>query len=576
MYLRSAKRTNKDGSTAEYYQLAHNERHPVTRKPFAKIIHNFGRADKLDRDELVRLCRSIARVCGLVVTDPLEPLQLKESLPAGLPDDLQIGKTLPLGCSLIIEALWEQLGLKKTIYDILNENGLHEAHERALLSMTITKLYEPDSLLPSRTEVYIPNSTGVKLGHLLKSIELLYKNAAKIEKAVFLEVAKLFYLNVNLIFYFTSKAFYHSDQKNVLEFPSNIPLHMFGHKVAVAVTREGIPFRSWILPINDADITTVERVRSDLSDWNIGRALFVADISMNPEDNRIELSRTCGKYLLVCRMANVAEIKREVINKKGQYEKFAVNLQAKEVIVDDGEGRRRYVICYDPEKGSRDCDHREKTLSLLEAKFKAHKDHSATTRWAIYLLASRRFKRYLRVTKAGKVRIDRTAIRDSEKCDGKWVLETNDDTISFEDAVFGFMGLMNHEHDFRSLKRTPFGALTVFKNSQPDIEGRIKIAFLALMIKRIAELRCGIPWHQIRDALDELQVTEFFTSNNCFFIRNELSYKILNIFELFKIDPPDQLIGIETPSKKKQPQKTFLASGKPLIFSKKKLKFLNS
>ena len=33
MYLRKTKRKNRDGSEVEYYQLAHNERHPVTRKP---------------------------------------------------------------------------------------------------------------------------------------------------------------------------------------------------------------------------------------------------------------------------------------------------------------------------------------------------------------------------------------------------------------------------------------------------------------------------------------------------------------------------------------------------------------
>jgi hypothetical protein len=42
MYLITAKRKNKNGSVVEYYQPAHNERHPVTRKPVAKIIHNFG------------------------------------------------------------------------------------------------------------------------------------------------------------------------------------------------------------------------------------------------------------------------------------------------------------------------------------------------------------------------------------------------------------------------------------------------------------------------------------------------------------------------------------------------------
>ena len=69
MYLRTTQRKNKDGSVTKYYQLAHNERHPVTKKSTARIIHSFGRADQLDREQLVRLCRSIARVCGVKVVD---------------------------------------------------------------------------------------------------------------------------------------------------------------------------------------------------------------------------------------------------------------------------------------------------------------------------------------------------------------------------------------------------------------------------------------------------------------------------------------------------------------------------
>lgn len=45
MYLRPTKRSNKDDSVVEYFQLAHNERDPKTGKSVAKIIHNFGRAD---------------------------------------------------------------------------------------------------------------------------------------------------------------------------------------------------------------------------------------------------------------------------------------------------------------------------------------------------------------------------------------------------------------------------------------------------------------------------------------------------------------------------------------------------
>ena len=114
MYLRSTKRKNKDGSTVEYFQLAHNERHHQTRKPVAKIIHSFGRADQLDRQELVRLCNSIARVCGLIITDPVDPV----TQPIGFGEGLKIKQTLSLGCPLVVETLWERLGLRKTLQDI--------------------------------------------------------------------------------------------------------------------------------------------------------------------------------------------------------------------------------------------------------------------------------------------------------------------------------------------------------------------------------------------------------------------------------------------------------------------------
>ena len=75
MYLRTTKRKNKDGSVVTYYHLAHNVRHPETNQSTPRIIHNFGRADELDRQQLVRLCRSIARVCELEVTDPLQAVK---------------------------------------------------------------------------------------------------------------------------------------------------------------------------------------------------------------------------------------------------------------------------------------------------------------------------------------------------------------------------------------------------------------------------------------------------------------------------------------------------------------------
>jgi hypothetical protein len=554
MYLRSTKRKNKDGSTVEYLQLAHNQRHPQTRKPVAKIIHNFGRADQLDRQELVRLCNSIARVCGLIVTDPLE----QDTEPIGFGEGLKIKQTLALGCPLVIEALWERLGLRKTLQDIEKLAGVQAPYERALLAMVANRLCDPDSKLGVwdrwLSKVYLPSCRGLNLRHMYGAMDLLHVHAEQVEKTVFFQTADLFNLEVDLIFYDTTTASFSVDREDP-EDSSNATLRKFGHSkegfwapqvvVALAVTREGVPVRSWVLPGNTADVSTVEMVRSDLRGWNLGRAMFVADSGMNSEGNRTELARACGKYLLACRMASVADIKRNVLTKRGRYTVFKDNLHAKEVIVGDGERRKRYILCYNPKEAERQRKHRQMTVEVLENELQRHRDKSATAQWAIELLASRRFKRYLRILKSGQVRIDRAAIREAEKYDGKWVIETNDDTISLEDAACGYKGLMVIERCFRSLKRTQIKMMPMYHWASRRIEAHVKICVLALLIERIAELQCGKPWHRIRRSLERLQITEFFDLNHRVLMRNELPSDTRNTLNLLKINPPKQIVQLE-------------------------------
>ena len=557
MYLRTTSRKNKDGSVVEYYQLAHNERHPETRKPVARIIHNFGRADKVDRDQLVRLCRSIGRVCGLEFTDPVADSEAIAS-ETGTFDDFKIEKTLAYGCPMIIETLWERLGIKKALTSISQSKGIRIPYERALLAMTANRLCEPESKLGVWDrwidKVFLPSCQGLKLRHMYEAMDLLHENAAEVEEAVFYHVSDLFNLEVDLIFYDTTTASFHIDQEDDGRH-ENATIRKFGHAkegnwapqvvVALAVTREGIPVRSWVFPGNTADVSTVETIRADLRGWKLGRALFVADSGMNSEDNRAELARACGKYLLACRMSSVAQIKREVLAKRGRYTTFRDNLQVKEIIVGDGERRKRYILCYNPKEARRQQEHRKMVVSLLEEELERHPDRNASAQWAIELLASRRFKRYLSVTKGNKIRINRGSIKEAARYDGKWVLETNDDTISLEDAALGYKGLMVIERCFRSMKRTQIKMTPMYHWATRRIESHVKICVLALLIERAAELECGKPWHQIRRALEGLQVTKLFNLNYRVLMRNELNRKTSNVLKSLKITPPKRVISLE-------------------------------
>jgi hypothetical protein len=561
MYLRMTQRKNKDGSVVAYYQLAHNERDPLTRRPIAKIIHNFGRVDQLDREQLVRLCRSIARVCGLTVIDPLmsQQQQLPIAGTVGLPDGLKLQHTVSLGPVLVAEALWQRIGIQKTLKKITGKTRVNGLYERALFAMCANRLCEPESKLGVwdrwLSKVYLPSCDGLKLRQMYEAMDLLYENAATIEKEVFFHTANLFNLTVDLIFYDTTTASFSIDYEDDDLENDGVNFRKFGHAkegfwspqvvVALAVTREGLPVRCWVFPGNTTDVNTVERVRSDLRGWKLGRALFVADAGINSDDNRQQLAKACGKYLLACRMANVAQIKRDVLTKRGRYITFKDNLQAKEVMIGDGERRRRYILCYNPKQAERQKKHRAGIVEMLEQELAQHPNRSATAQWAIQLLASRRFKRYLTITKSKLVRIDRGKIREAEKYDGKWVLETNDDTISLEDAALGYKGLMVIERCFRSLKRTQIRMTPMYHWLSRRIESHVRICVLALLIERIAELSCGKPWRQIRRDIERVQVSNFFNSSYSFDCRNELPPEASNIFKLLNIQTPNQVLRVD-------------------------------
>jgi transposase len=554
MYLRTTRRKNKNGTVTEYYQLAHNERDPANNNTVAKIVYSFGRADQLDREALVRLCKSIARICDIKVIDPMADETGQNGL---LPRDVTISHTVELGTVLTIEALWEWLEIGKILRQLMAKKKLTVPYDQALLAMVANRLCEPESKLGVwdrwLEKVYLPGCKELKLRQMYDAMDFLHDHMDEIEEAIFFRTANLLNLSVDLIFYDTTTASFAIDYED--EPDEDEGLRRYGHTkegtwtpqvvVALAVTREGLPVKSWVLPGNTADVSTVEQVKSDLRGWQLGRALFVADSGMNSADNREELGRACGKYLLATRMATIAEVKNEVLSQPGRYTTVRDNLQAKEVIIGDGERRRRYILCYNPREAERQRKHREELVLMLEEELAGHRVKDAGAQWAIELLASRRYKKYLTVTEAGNLRIDRAAIKEAARYNGKWVLETNDDTISLEDAALGYRGLMVIERCFRALKRTQIKMTPMFHWAPRRIETHVKLCVLALLLERVAELACEKPWPQIRRTLAKLQATKFIARDHTFLQINEPGKSVRQTLKNLKIPFPKRVFGIE-------------------------------
>ncbi len=559
MFLRITQRKNKDGTIVKYYHLAHNERDPKTGTPTPRNIYNFGRADKLDRDVLIRLCRSIARICGVSVLDPVESGEDRPTGQAGLPDDMQFIGTVELGTIVVIQALWERLGIGEALRDASAASGCKVPYERAVLAMTANRLCEPasklgvwDRWLP---KVFLPSCQGLKLAQMYAAMDVLHKHCERIEERVFFETANLFNLEVDVVFYDTTTATFSIDEEDD---DDEDGIRKIGRPkeggwapqvlVALAVTREGLPVRSWVFPGNTADVTTIEKVKSDLKRWKLGRALFVADSGMNSADTRKELAKACGKYLLAARMGSVKEIKDEVLSKRGRYRVIRENLHAKEVTVGDGELRRRYILCYNPKEEKRQRLHREKVVKELEEELDRHPDKKATAQWAIKLKASQRYGRYLRITRSDKIAIDRGKIREAARYDGKWVIQTNDDTVTPEEAASGYRALLVIERCFRSLKTTQIKMTPMFHWLPHRIEAHVKICVLALLIERVAERACGSSWSRIRQALGSLKAAEFQTPDFLFLERSQPTPEVSSVLKSLGIPLPKRILDVSARS----------------------------
>ncbi len=513
MYLRSTKRRNADGSEVRYYQLAENVWKPERGCAVAKVVYNFGRADKLDREKLRRLAKSILRAFG----DDAPGTE------AG--GEITIRDSWPYGGVYVLEAVWRELGIDGLLKAKAHRHST--IFERALFAMVANRALAPYSKLYCyeqwlREEVFLPSSKALEMHHLYRAMDFLERHKAALEEAIYFKMADLMNADVDLIFYDTTSLHFEIDEEDEATLDGlgarHPPLRKRGHSkngrtdapqivVGLAVTRDGLPVRSWVFEGNTADVTTVARVKEDLRGWRLGRCVFVGDAGMNSEENRRQLGLGNGKYILATKMRAGDEVTKEVLSRAGRYQEVAERLQVKEVVVGEGERRRRYVVCHNPAEEKRQREHRAKLVAQMQDELDAAKNDEHGKR-ACELVASARFGKYVRQLKGGALRIDRAAIKDAERYDGKWVITSNDDTLTAEDLALGYKQLMRVEQCWRQLK-SGLRMRPVFHFRPWRIRAHVSISVLALLLERVVEIRSGDTWRNIRAQLEKIRVVEY-------------------------------------------------------------------
>jgi hypothetical protein len=548
MYLRETRRRNRDGSEVAYLALAHNERDPDTQMPKARIIHNFGRADLVDRDGLARLVKSISRFL-----DPADAV-----VAAGGAGEVRVVDSRPMGTAWVADRLWQRLGIGKQIVAVAERRRGPGRRvdaavvERVIFAMVANRLSPtPLSKLAGCSwvadRVFIDGLAEMSDDACYRAMDFFLTALAELQEAVFFSVANLLNLEVDILFFDTSSTYWETDAADgalldddedsgdeagrAVEGAWRTYGHSKDHRpdlpqivIGMAVTREGIPVRVWTFPGDTSDQVLIRTVKDDLADWQLNRVIWALDRGFTSAANRRYLQRGGGHYIMGEKLRGESAEAAAALSRQGRYRTVADNLRVKEVRVDDGAARDRFVICHNPDAATRDAAVRDQIVARLEARI--DRSDALGTRKRAELAGQLKtkpaFARFLRTTPGGLLRVDRAKVRADANFDGKFLLRTSDESLTAADIAQGYKGLYEAERGWRDLKST-IDLRPVYHHREDRIRAHVQLQWLALLLLRVAETAVGDTWRNIRDELERMHLVTLATSDGQVAQRSELT-----------------------------------------------------
>ncbi|MGH9179433.1 MAG: IS1634 family transposase [Acidimicrobiales bacterium] len=554
MYLRTIQRRNKDGSVVRYVQLAHNVRHPESGNAMAEVIHSFGREDQLDRDALGRLVRSIARYLGPEAELEATAAGSAESAP------LRFLSSKALGGAWTLDQLWRRLGVPEVMFKLLAGRRRDQRAERVLFALVANRALEPCSKLAATRWVSeraaIPGLDTVDDDACYRAMDWLLEIEDDLAEAVYFAVADLLNLEVDLLFFDTTSTYFEIEQADEPAAGETVGFRTFGHSkdhrpdlpqvvIGMAVTRTGIPIRVWCWPGNTNDSALIRQVKDDLRAWKLARVVWVADRGFASAENRRYLQRAGGHYIIGEKLRGESKEAAAASARQGRYRSVAGNLRVKEVVIDDDTMRDRFVVCHNPEQADRDKTIRCQLVAQLSDAIAGSDRLSKTARAELAgeLRAHPGYRRFLRTTPAGLLRIDRAAIAAEAKFDGKFLLRTSDPTLSAEDVALGYKQLLEVERGWRDMKST-LELRPVYHRLEDRIRAHVLLCWMALLLIRLAECATGDTWRNLRHELDRMHLGEFTGSAGRVLQRTDTTPGQAAIFGALDVAEPRRFLGI--------------------------------
>lgn len=529
----------------QYLQIVENVRDG--KKVRQRVIGTIGRLDRLEEtDEVEKLIRSLAKYSN-------RALLILSGRSAVNADSKKIGP------ALIFERLWEELGIKKVIKDLLKKRKFEFDIERAIFLAVLHRLFisgSDRSCDKWRRDYRIDGVEDISLHHMYRAMGFLGEetedqkdaidfsprcNKDLVEEDLFFEHRDLF-TELDLVFFDTTSIYFEGNGGQTLGAYGHSKDHRSDLKqmvVGAVIDGNGRPICCEMWPGNTADIKTLIPIADRIKKrFSIRNFCIVADRGMisNNTMEQLEDPDRDLKYILGARLRKVNEIKNEVLSRGGRFSEVVPEgtkvkdpepLMVKEVCV----GENRYVVCLNPRQARKDAADRQAIIDSLEERIKS----SPKT-----LVGNKGYRKYLKFSK-NSVSLDRDKVNSEARFDGKWVLKTNT-VLKADEVALKYKELWQVEHLFRDLKSI-METRPIFHKQDETIRGHVFCSFLALILRKELDRRLELAgykfeWNDIKQDLKSLQETVIEEKDKYITVRSQCIGSCGKVFQAVGVAVP--------------------------------------
>lgn len=495
-------------SGREYVYICESFRDPITRRPTSRVLHSFGRKDKLleENPNAMELIEEQAQ--KLRANTDAYHQTLEQRVGAGIRMTPSVRNERPVALSCTPAPyfqLWDTLGMSSYFTNYRRNHKISYDLNQAVFLACLGRIVTPASKRSTwmNRGRYLFYFEEVKLADLYGSLGVLAERKEYIIRKLNESIGKMYQRDLAIALYDVTTFYFESFTEDELRRRGMSKEHRTQETQVVLgllVDSEGVPITYELFPGNTAEVGTLLKVVDEFRrQYNIEDVTVIADSGLNQTLN-LEALETYGFKYIVGYPPYVKLTQQEqdlILDPEGWVNTMDgddidwgvkdVSMPLRKRLVDSETGRSRQITLdarciatYSRKRYFHDIDE-------LEKKWRRAKELVKRGPAAVKAAGRSGFKAFINV-ESSDVSVKEDLYSKRKKWAGYMALLTNIESEKPEIIYSKLRQLWRIEENFRILK-TDLQARPVFVWTQEHIRGHFLVSYIALVMQRILQRR---------------------------------------------------------------------------------------